>query len=255
MRAENFRAWVIARRGQLRAADARPGSPGSSRSAARCPPGRRAPCPRRPACPAPPRRRRPRRPGPPGPPPTTSRSTSSRGSSSSPIPSARETWPGEGLRRSGPPGSRTSGSSPVGRPSTSAARLGRSRACSVSCQVNGSRLRRANSTIARVAAEELRPDDLRCRRRRSAWSASRRAMNADSSTSPSGAVVEQQRPQLLALDRHVAHRLGDDRGEVDRLPGQEVHLAQEARARRGGRSRGPSASRTAASPSRIAMNG
>ena len=43
------------------------------------------------------------------------------------------------------------------------------------------------------------------------------------------AVLEQQLPQVLAVDRDVAHRLGDDGGEEDGLPGEQVHLPEEAR--------------------------
>ena len=39
------------------------------------------------------------------------------------------------------------------------------------------------------------------------------------------AVVEEQLPQLFAVDRDVAHRLGHDGGEEDGLPGEQVHLA------------------------------
>jgi hypothetical protein len=35
-------------------------------------------------------------------------------------------------------------------------------------------------------------------------------------------------PELFAIDRDVAHRLGHDGGEEDRLPGEQVHLAEEA---------------------------
>src|SRR5262249_11889311 len=42
------------------------------------------------------------------------------------------------------------------------------------------------------------------------------------------AVVEEQLLQVLAVDRDVAQRLGDDRGEEDGLPGEQVHLAEEA---------------------------
>ncbi len=35
-------------------------------------------------------------------------------------------------------------------------------------------------------------------------------------------------PQHFALDRDVAHRLGDDGGEEDGLAGEQVHLAEEA---------------------------
>ena len=41
-------------------------------------------------------------------------------------------------------------------------------------------------------------------------------------------VLEQQRPQVLAVDGDVAHRLCDDAVDVDRLPRQQVHLGEEA---------------------------
>ena len=41
-------------------------------------------------------------------------------------------------------------------------------------------------------------------------------------------VLEQQRPQVLAVDGDVAHRLCHDAVDVDRLPGEQVHLGQEA---------------------------
>ena len=43
------------------------------------------------------------------------------------------------------------------------------------------------------------------------------------------AVLEEQLPEHFAIDRDVAHRLGDDGGEEHRLPGEEVHLPEEAR--------------------------
>ena len=72
--------------------------------------------------------------------------------------------------------------------------------------------------------------------------------------SESGASSSSSLPQLFALDRDVAHRLGHHRGEEDRLAGEQVHLAEEA----GGAVADDlvsGRSRTAASPSRIAMNG
>ena len=54
-------------------------------------------------------------------------------------------------------------------------------------------------------------------------------MKVESSRSLSGAVLEEQRPQRFAVDRDVAQRLGDDRGQEDGLPGEQVHLAEEAR--------------------------
>jgi hypothetical protein len=41
-------------------------------------------------------------------------------------------------------------------------------------------------------------------------------------------VLEEQLAQHFAIDRDVAHRLGDDRGEEDGLTGEQVHLAEEA---------------------------
>ena len=41
-------------------------------------------------------------------------------------------------------------------------------------------------------------------------------------------VLEQQRPQVLAVHSDVAHRLCHDAVDVDRLPGEQVHLGQEA---------------------------
>jgi hypothetical protein len=42
-------------------------------------------------------------------------------------------------------------------------------------------------------------------------------------------VLEQQRPQRLALDRDVAQRLGYDSGDERGLPGQKIKLAEKAR--------------------------
>ncbi len=44
-----------------------------------------------------------------------------------------------------------------------------------------------------------------------------------------GAVVEEQRSQRVALDGDVAKGLGDRRCQKDRLPGEEVHLAEKLR--------------------------
>src|SRR5207249_2071455 len=46
--------------------------------------------------------------------------------------------------------------------------------------------------------------------------------------SAQGTVLEQQRAQLFTVNCDVAQRLGDDRRQEDGLPGQEVHLTQEA---------------------------
>ena len=42
-------------------------------------------------------------------------------------------------------------------------------------------------------------------------------------------VVEQQRLEIVAVDRDVAHRLGDDRRQIRGLARQEIDLAEEAR--------------------------
>ena len=42
-----------------------------------------------------------------------------------------------------------------------------------------------------------------------------------------GPVLEEQVAQRQAVDRDVAHRLGDDGGEEDGLAGEQVHLADE----------------------------
>jgi len=43
------------------------------------------------------------------------------------------------------------------------------------------------------------------------------------------AVLEEEGTQGLAVDRDVAHRLRDHRGEKRRLAGQQAHLAEETR--------------------------
>ncbi len=42
-------------------------------------------------------------------------------------------------------------------------------------------------------------------------------------------ILEQQRPQHLALDRDVAQRLGHDRGDEHALPRQQIELTEKAR--------------------------
>ena len=42
-------------------------------------------------------------------------------------------------------------------------------------------------------------------------------------------VVEQQRPERIAVDCDVPQCASDDRGQEHRLPGEQVHLAEEAR--------------------------
>jgi len=41
-------------------------------------------------------------------------------------------------------------------------------------------------------------------------------------------VVGDHLAQAVALDLDVAHRLGDDRGQVDGLPREQIHLSEEA---------------------------
>ena len=72
------------------------------------------------------------------------------------MPSAREISPFEGLCRSAPPGSRTSGSWPGSSDSTIAAASGSS-ACSGSRQLWGSLARVAQSTTRRVSSEDRGP--------------------------------------------------------------------------------------------------
>ena len=92
----------------------------------------------------------------------------------------------------------------------------------------GRRLRLANSTIRRVGAERARPDDLDPDPvellERLAPRHERRQQQVGQR-----AVLEQQRPQRVAVDGDVAHRLRDDRGQEHRLARQQVHLAEEAR--------------------------
>jgi len=45
---------------------------------------------------------------------------------------------------------------------------------------------------------------------------------------PERAVLEQERPQSVPVHRDVPHRLRGHRGQIDRLPRHQVHLAQEA---------------------------
>ena len=80
-------------------------------------------------------------------------------------------------------------------------------------------------------------------------------MKAESSRSESDAVLEEQLPQHFALDRDVAHRLGDDGGEEDGLAGEQVHLAEEAGGAVADDLAAGARRVTATSPSRIAMNG
>ena len=54
-------------------------------------------------------------------------------------------------------------------------------------------------------------------------------MNVDEHEVAERPVLEQQRSQRVAVDGDVTQRLRDDRREEDRLPRQEVQLAQELR--------------------------
>ena len=96
-----------------------------------------------------------------------------------------------------------------------------------SIQVCGSRWRRAKSSRRRVSRESRGPMisipiPSRC--------CSSLAALDEGGEQQVGerAVLEQQLPQLFAVDRDVAQRLGHDGGEEDRLPGEQVHLAEEA---------------------------
>ena len=109
----------------------------------------------------------------------------------SPIPSARDIWPVEGPRSSSPPGRRTSGRLAASSPATSAA-ASCSSARSVSCQVNGMRLPRANSAIRIVASDERGPTisnpmpSERCSASRRAIKVDRRRSLSDPSSKSSG---------------------------------------------------------------------
>ena len=76
--------------------------------------------------------------------------------------------------------------------------------------------------LRRARADHLEPDAV------VACNASRRAVKVASSRSAERAVVEEQRPEVVAVDRDVAHRLGDDRCQVHRLAREEIDLAEEA---------------------------
>ena len=124
-----------------------------------------------------------------------------------------------GRRSSAPPGSRTSGRLAV------SARRGR--VVVLAEPVNGRRLLRAKSSIRIVASDECGPTisspmpvDLL---QRLAPLDERREQQVAERP-----VLEQQRPQHVAVDGDVAQRLRDDGGEEDGLPGEQVHLAEEA---------------------------
>ena len=202
---------------QLRAGDSRPGSRGSSRSAARSPPARRARCPRRRASRAPRRLRTPRRrarPGRrrrrPGRPPRAARARARSRARARPRPI-------DGPRSSPPPGSRTSGRLAFAARGAFVVPRVREGGCSA-----------ANSTIRIVASDECGPtisspmpstllQRLTPRDERRQHEVAERP------------VLEQERAQGVALDRDVPQRLRHDRRHEDRLPGEQVHLAEEAR--------------------------
>ncbi len=125
-----------------------------------------------------------------------------------------------------PPGRTTSGSSAASSDSSRAA-TEESSERSGSCQVYGRRLRRANSTIRRVASEERRADDVDAD---SLPPLERLAPRREGGEQELGErrVVEEERAKIVAIDRDIPHRLRDDRGQVDSLTGQEVDLAEEA---------------------------
>ena len=125
-----------------------------------------------------------------------------------------------------PPGNRTSGTSSGSSPSIRARLHHRPNAQDHATYRAGDCCR-ANSTIRRVGSDDCGPtisSPTSCN-----WSASRRAMNVDSRDPPSGAILEQQRPQLVPVHGDISHRLCDDRRQIHRLARQEVHLAQKPR--------------------------
>ena len=126
-----------------------------------------------------------------------------------------------------PPGSRTSGRLVGVEPGDQRRRRGSS-SRSGSRHVKGRRLLRANSTIRIVASDERgptisRPTPSHLLQRLAPRDEGRQQEVAQRP------VLEQQRPQRVAIDRDVAQRLRDDRRQEDGLPGEEVHLAEEAR--------------------------
>ena len=109
-------------------------------------------------------------------------------------------------RRSPPPPPR----SPPGRASCRA------------CACGGRTRAAAASPPTRAGRAISTPIPWRC------CSSSRRCTKAESSRSESGPSSNSSRRSDFALDRDVAHRLGDDGGEEDGLAGEQVHLAEEA---------------------------
>ncbi len=140
------------------------------------------------------------------------------------MPSARESSPLLGRRISAPPGSRTSGSSAG---SSAAASAAASSLVAGSAQEWGIFWRRAKSTRRRVSAESCgpmisSPIALLALQQLAALDEGGEQQVGEA------AVIEEQLAQVLALDRDVADRLGDDGVEEDGLAGEQVHLAEEA---------------------------
>ena len=115
---------------------------------------------------------------------------------------------------------------PASSASTRAATVASSE-CSGSRQVCGRRLRRANSTIRRVGSDDRGPR-ISTPIPSSCCSASRRAVNVGEQQVGERRVVEEQRAEDIAIDRDVAHRLRDDRRQVDGLAREQIDLAEEA---------------------------
>src|SRR3954467_4520148 len=180
-------------------------------------------------------------PKPAGPPPMMARSTSSCGPSSAPIPSARPTRPPPRARSSAPP---------PPEPATGPAQLGAAREPHERQLGRGHRRDQLGQLgivlVLRVVPRVRQPPappvvDHRARGRRrprpddldaDALMPLERLAARDEGREEhvaEGAVVEQQRTQLLSLDGDVAHGLGDDRRQVDRLPRHQVELAEEPR--------------------------
>ena len=98
---------------------------------------------------------------------------------------------------------------------------------SVSRHTCGRRPRRAYSSSATGGRRRARPDDLE---------ADTLVLLEDLAPADERVeqhvgerpVLEQQRPQVLAVHRDVAHRLCHDAVDEDRLPREQVHLGEEA---------------------------
>ena len=94
--------------------------------------------------------------------------------------------------------------------------------------MNGSRLLRANSSIRIVASDERGPTISRP----TPWTPLQRLAPRDEGRQQQVAqrpVLEQQRPQRVAIDGDVPQRLRHDRRQEHGLAGQQVQLAEEPR--------------------------